>query len=702
MIISLLAIVLLLIGVLRVVQKERNTAGLILAAPLLATALLECCDLGAVSGYVWEVPWQVGPLEPPWKSGALFIEALLPSVWLLCSLSYSRDNGPRSSTRNARLIALGALVLVAVPLWFSAGELIYAPDFPAERILFLTDAGYYYYVTILVLLVVALTNFEATLVNASPDALWRVKLDIVALGTMLAVQIFYYSNALLYRTLHMELVPLRALLFIVAAAMMAYARLHWRGGARVKVSQRVQLKSVATFVVAAYLVLLGMLGEGMRHLGPLFPRVLALSFAFVCGIGLLLLLLSERVKRELKVLLHKNFYQSKYDYRAQWLGITKRLERFDSGDDLLQRVLAAYCDIFGVNGAALFQRQEGYYYCATSILTLEGLQETLDQDNTLVSYLKQRGWVFCHSDDNPEILAQNRELLERYRISFVIPLFEAEQLTGFIALGEQVVRDEQYRYEDYDLMKTIASQASIAIQHQRLSEELTKARSMEAVGNLATFVVHDLKNLVATVSLIVENAGAHLDNPEFQQDMLGSLKNTADKMLGLIARLKNLGESELYNLRPAELLPLVQRSARMVGSTRSAQSAVTVQGTPQVALADESELQKVLLNLFLNGIEASQGEEREVLAEVGFDGAPYIRVTDRGCGMSPRFISKDLFTPFHTTKKQGLGIGLYQSRQIVAAHGGRIEVSSVEGNGTVFTVWLQAPAAGAGWVTQAA
>ncbi|HEY5512601.1 MAG TPA: XrtA/PEP-CTERM system histidine kinase PrsK [Geomonas sp.] len=690
MVITFFAITVLLVCVVRMLQMERNRAGLILVAPLIATALLELCDLGAVSGYAEAIPW---------KRCSLFVEALLPALWLLCSLSYARDTGPGASSGKMRLVAAASLLLVAVPAIYPDGALIYAPDFPSERILFLTDIGYYYYVGILVLLVTALTNFEATLVNASPDALWRVKLDIVALGSMLAVLVFYYSNALLYRTLQMELVPLRSLLFVVAAAMMTYARIHWRGGARVKVSQKVQLKSVVIAVIAIYLVLLGALGEGMKYFGPLFPRVLSLSCAFLSGMVLLLLLLSERVKREIKVLLHKNFYQSKYDYRAQWLGLTQRLASFESGEDLLKRVLAAYCDIFGVSGAAVFQHQEGCgFYCATSIRAMEQLDESIAPDNSLVRFLKQKGWVFCSRDDNPGILAENRELLARHRISFVIPLFQSDLLTGFIALGEQVVREEQYRYEDYDLMKTIARQASIAIQHQRLSEELTQARSMEAVGNLATFVVHDLKNLAATISLIVENAGEHLDNPEFQQDMLGSLRNTSDKMLGLIGRLKNLGESELFHLRPCDLLSLVDRSARLAGG-----SAVTVRGVPAVALADEEELQKVLLNLFLNGIEASQGEGG-VLAEVGFAGAPYIRVTDRGCGMSPRFVRRDLFTPFRTTKQQGLGIGLYQCRQIVAAHGGRIEVASVEGDGTVFTVWLQAGAAqsSVGWVTQAA
>jgi putative PEP-CTERM system histidine kinase len=481
-------------------------------------------------------------------------------------------------------------------------------------------------------------------------------------------------------------VPLRSLIVIVAAAMMTYTRINWRGAARVKVSQKVQLKSVVLGVVAGYLLFLGAVGEGMQYFGPRFPRVLGLFCAFSFGIFLLLLILSARAKRTVKVLLHKNFGQSKYDYRFQWLSLTRRLDSFESGEDLLRRVLAAYCDVFGVNGAALFLYQDGRdFYCATAIREMEQMQETISRENSLVRFLEQKGWVFCCGGGNSPVLAENRELLARHGVSFVIPLFQSSRLTGFIALGEQLVRSEKYGYEDYDLMKTIASQAAIAIEDQRLSEELMQARSMEAVGNLATFIAHDLKNLVAGVSLVVENAGVHLANPEFQQDMLGTLRNTTEKMLGLIGRLKNLGESELFLLHPTDLFALVVKIAQMVGN------AVVVRGTPELALVCEPELQKVLLNLFLNGIDASQGEG--VLAEIGFDGAPYIRITDHGCGMSPQFVRKDLFNPFRSTKQQGLGIGLYQCRQVVAAHGGRIEVGSKEGEGTVFTVWLQSPAA---------
>jgi len=678
MLISILAVVVLLVCVVRILQLELNRAGLILVAPLLATALLEACDLGTFSGSVRPIPWNFC---------SLCIEALLPSLWLLCSLTYARDTGPGKLTRNTQVITGVSLLLVAVPIMLPNGALIYAPDFPAERILFLTDLGYYYYyVAIMLMLVTALANFEATLAQASPDAFWRVKLDIVALGSILAVLIFYYSNALLFRTIETKLVPLRSLLVIVAAALMTYARINWRGGARVKVSQKVQLRSVVIGVVAIYLLFLGGVGEGMQYFGPLFPRVLALFFVFSFGIVLLLLILSERAKRTVKVLLHKNFGQSKYDYRFQWLSLTQRLDSFESGEDLLKRVLAAYCDIFGVDGAALFLYQDGRdFYCATAIREMEQMQESISRDNSLVRFLEQKGWVFCCSSEGSPILAENRELLVRHRVSFVIPLFQSSKLTGFITLGERLVRYEKYGYEDYDLMKTIASQAAIAIQDQRLSEELMQARSMEAVGNLATFIVHDLKNLVAAVSLVVENAGEHLANPEFQQDMLGTLRNTTEKMLRLIGRLKNLGESQLFLLHPTDLLSLVRKIALLAGNM------VAVRGTPELALVCEPELQKVLLNLFLNGIDASQGEG--VRAEVGSDGAPYIRITDRGCGMSSEFIRKDLFNPFCSSKQQGLGIGLYQCRQIVGAHGGRIEVVSKEGVGTVFTVWLQAPAA---------
>ncbi|MBU5613514.1 XrtA/PEP-CTERM system histidine kinase PrsK [Geomonas azotofigens] len=675
MALTVVSIFLLLLSVLRIVLLERRSGALsYLAAPFFAIAVLELFDLFALNN-LWP--------EIEWKRCALFVEALLPSLWLLVSVTYARELPERGLPLRNRLLVGASTLLVLVPAFLPIASFFYAPDFPVEPVLFLANGGYYFYVAVLVLLVTALINFESTLVNASSEALWRVKLDIVALGSMLAVLAFYYSNALLYRSLNMELAPLRSLLFIIASLMMLYTRSHWRGGARVKISQAVLLKSVVLAVISIYLIMLGALGEGMKYFGPVFPRVLTLSLGFIAGILLLLLLLSDRAKRELKVLLHKHFYQSKYDYRAQWLGLTERLSTFEDGDDLVKRVLLAYCEIFGVHGAALYQHQQGCgWYCVASTLELEPLRETISDDNPILTSLRERKWVFCSSDPNRELTQSEWLFLERYGISFVVPLFEGDALSGFIVLGAQVVPDEQYRYEDFDLMKTIARQVSVAMQHQRLSDQLTQSKAMQAVGSLATFVVHDLKNLAATISLVLENAREHIDNPEFQQDMLNSLGNTTKKMHHLIGRLRNLGESELLQRRPIDLLALTKNCAGLVpGRT------IAVQGSQQVVLGDREELQKVLLNLFLNAVEASS-PDAPIAVEVGCNGTPFVKVTDRGCGMSPRFIRNDLFVPFRSSKRTGLGIGLYQSRQIVTAHGGSIDVSSVEGEGTVFTVHL--------------
>ncbi|UFS69155.1 PEP-CTERM system histidine kinase PrsK [Geomonas sp. RF6] len=673
MAISLVAIIALYACALRALLRDRTLDNASLCVALAATATLELCDLGALSG--------VAP-HFPFKSCALVVEALLPLFWVACSLSYARGGGVASFSRCGKLCCLLSPLLVLAPLLLPDSAFFYAPDFPQEPLLFLTTFGSCYYFAIMTFLVYALINFESTLQNASPEALWRVKLDVIALGAILAVLIFYYSHAILYRTLDMGYVPLRSTLFAVAAALMSYARLHFRGAVRITVSHSAAFKSVVFGAVACYLVVLGMLGVGMQYLGPFFPRSLTASVVFLGGVLLLVLLSSRRVKREVQVFLHKHFYPSKYDYRHQWLSLTERVESSSSGEEVLKSLLSAYCDTFGVQGAALFLHQEGTgWYCSISIREMDATDDTLPSENQLVKYLRERRWVFSTRDDNPEILRENEEFLGRHRISFIVPLFEGERLVGLLPLGALVKSDEPFIYEDYDLMKAMARQASLAVQHQRLSEELTRARALEAVGSLATFVVHDLKNQVATISLILENARQHLDNPEFQQDMMEGLGLTVDKMQRLIGRLGNFGNHRT-ELRPVDLLTLVKKSARQISGAQ-----IEVSGTSRIAMADEGEMQKVVLNLLLNGIEASD-RESPVFVEVGGEDAPYIRVADYGCGMSPAFLGRELFTPFRSTKKQGLGIGLYQCRQIVKAHGGRIDVSSVEGKGTVFTVWL--------------
>jgi putative PEP-CTERM system histidine kinase len=206
---------------------------------------------------------------------------------------------------------------------------------------------------------------------------------------------------------------------------------------------------------------------------------------------------------------------------------------------------------------------------------------------------------------------------------------------------------------------------------------------MEVLGKIATFMVHDLKNLVHTLSLVVGNARKHIADPDFQQDMLVSLENTTARMNALIGKFKNMpGKNDLETVST----DLQQIATQVAGSISGPK--IIAGGIPALAIVDREQIQNVLINLVLNAVDATGGTG-PVWIDTGCDNDhAYIRIRDEGCGIPDDFIRRHLFIPFQTTKKTGLGIGLYQCRQIIEAHEGSIEAASEVGKGTTFTVWL--------------
>ena len=104
--------------------------------------------------------------------------------------------------------------------------------------------------------------------------------------------------------------------------------------------------------------------------------------------------------------------------------------------------------------------------------------------------------------------------------------------------------------------------------------------------------------------------------------------------------------------------------------------------------ADHEKLLSVFTNLVLNASEALDGEGRIRVSTRTAEGYAVATVSDNGHGMSADFLRRELFRPFRTTKKKGLGIGMFQSRMIVEAHKGRLDVQSVSGVGTTVEVWV--------------
>jgi putative PEP-CTERM system histidine kinase len=202
---------------------------------------------------------------------------------------------------------------------------------------------------------------------------------------------------------------------------------------------------------------------------------------------------------------------------------------------------------------------------------------------------------------------------------------------------------------------------------------------------MSAFVVHDLKNIVTQLSLMVKNAKRLSHNPEFQADMLMTVENSLERMRQLMLQLRE-GAAPGGAAVGVDLGRIAQGLAQSV-SRRGRELEVDVQ--PRVATrGHEERLERVMGHLVNNALDATESPQRVWLKIDRFGSHARVEVGDNGMGMSESFVQERLFKPFQTTKEAGMGIGAYESFQYVQELGGKVSVDSKEGEGTVVTLLL--------------
>ena len=668
-----LAILLTLTLALYLLLRRRNGLAVYsLVAALFCCAGSELFDLLAIDN-----PIDLMSL----KKGSLIAESWQPFCFLLFALSFARDSVLRELSWPSRLLLAGTLVLPVVVVFGQPGQLFYSPDFIEERVLFLGSYGCYFYIALMGCLATAMFHLERILMALPRLERLPVQVEIVGAGAIMGMLVVYYSQALLYRSIDMNLVPVRSLVLVIGICMIGVSRLRGSVVTKVRLSRAVAYRSLVLLAVGGYLAGLGLLGEGMRYLDLGMQRTIYFSVAVLSGLAVILVLLSEKLRRKTKVFLHKHFYQYRYDYRKEWRRFTSHLSSARTVDALQQGILSFWCDAFACGVAALYLRddeQGGYRFAAG--YQIDELTKIFAESSPFVSFLADRDWVFNITDDNPQELDGAVQFCQEHGFSLAVPLLFEKSLEGVVFLGRATNPKEQLNYEDFDLMKMLARQATSTLLSVKLSAQLSITRELAAIGKVSAFVMHDLKNLASNLGMVTENAREYLDDPEFQQDMLETLEGTSNRMKALIARLKNVTERKELRLAATDLFEVVEEGLRL-----AAVDQVTLCGESVPILIDSQEIEKVVHNLVLNACEAGGAP---VGIEVGRGDTAFLKVSDRGCGMTEEFIRQNLFQPFQTTKLKGLGIGLYQCKHIVEAHGGRIEVESRVGEGTTFTVLL--------------
>ncbi len=623
------------------------------------------------------------------KKAVIFLESLVPIAFLAFGVSYARKGADRFSYLPWVPMFSLALLFTACVFLFPLEDFYRVEDLQIGRMLALGPVGYWFFIGLMFLSIMALMNLEATFASTSGLDRWRIKFEFAGVASILAVLILYFSQGLLYRSINMHLVPIREGMLIVAAVMIAYSRLSRGGSVKVVVSRYMFYRSFTLLAVGLYLLSLGLVGEGLRYLRISFSRDLTVLIAFLSGIALFLILFSEELRRRIKVSISKHFYRHKHDYRGQWMGFSEALSRCRTMNDVQEAVAAKYSEAFGLRYAVIYfpdHRQDKFRRFSGK--NLEDMPEAMPVSQPLREYFLQRRRVLNTADGEYPPDPEERCFLEEAEVWLVVPLAGRESLEGLVVMGKSLA-DEELTYEDYDLMKAMAQQAAPAVASRRLSEELAEARELSAMAKVSSFVVHDLKNLAYSLSLILDNVEGYMSEPDFQKDMIKSIRLSVVRMNELIQKLKSIPEKYTLHPKSTDLDALIRETVRDMRGPRPS-TAVRYQGESINVWIDPLEIRKVLVNLLLNALDAT-GEDGEIEVKLGRqDGTILFTVRDNGCGISSYFIKNHLFKPFRTTKDKGLGIGLYQCRQIIEAHGGVIDVSSEVGRGTVFSVCLPA------------
>jgi putative PEP-CTERM system histidine kinase len=536
-----------------------------------------------------------------------------------------------------------------------------------------------------------LGGLEACLRTSKGTSRWRVKYLILGLGGIFLVRFYLLGQLLLFNVLMAVYLPTAAAtLFVgnlVIGASLARNRLV---ASELTVSRQIVYRSAVVGVLGLYLFAVGLLGWLLNHFGIPEDIFWGSLVVFVSALGLATLLFSENVRWRIKRFIGVNFYRSKYDYRQQWITFTKRLGSLLTLEELAPQLLGAVTEAVGTARGLLYltDGRDGQYHLAGTV-EVDGAPATLDAAAALITRLREEQRPLFL--DGGGHLAPD-ETTQRYAPllgegGVAVPLYWRGSLTGVMMVGPERT-GELYTPEDLEFLATVSEQAAGVIVTARLAEAVAQSREFEAFHRLTSFVIHDLKNSVTALSMLSQNALQHFDDPEFQRDAIKTLSRTVDRIKALLTRLSSAPEPAPLRMQPVDLPALVQEATRPIAGGARVRVEKDLAALPAVA-GDPEAILRVIQNLVTNAVEALDGEGMVRVRAYEEAGWAVIAVSDTGCGMSEDFLRKSLFAPFRSTKKGGWGIGLYQARGIVEAHGGSVEVASKEGEGTTF--WVRLP-----------
>ncbi|PWB63152.1 MAG: PEP-CTERM system histidine kinase PrsK, partial [Deltaproteobacteria bacterium] len=526
---------------------------------------------------------------------------LLPGSWFLFGVSFARAeaSGFLKRWRSVLypIVAFSALLLLLTATGSAVAEEVTSKG-----------TGYWVSVFLVLSLTVTLANFESTLRSADPAQRRKIKFILLGIGSILVFQIYAHSQHLLFPRMENDLSAIQSTVLFIACLLIVFSLVrHQLMDVDVFVSRDFVYNTFTVGAVGFYLIVVGLTGQAIRSFGGIPALYLKSLFVFLTVLFLVAVLLSHNIQKKVKTFIERNFYRHRYDYHTEWEALTDQLGSKLEPRELLPAIAQTFLHTMWIENTFLWLYDDREKDFKLVEMPQDVKTAPVRWEPDFVSALKDRDYPvnleqLTELPAGADIGDGQKRLLREMGVQVLSPMIAGNQFVGILGLSGSFSA-YPLDHEDYDLIKTVSKQAASCFLNARLSRNLVLAKEMETFHAFSAFVMHDLKNFVSMLSLVVQNAERNFGDPEFRADALASISQTTEKMKRMMDRLAVLSRKLELECTVADLNDVARDALSGLNGALGSRIVGEFGKIPAVAI-DPIQMKKVVTNLVLNAEEA--------------------------------------------------------------------------------------------------
>ncbi|MAD17170.1 MAG: PEP-CTERM system histidine kinase PrsK [Alteromonadaceae bacterium] len=559
----------------------------------------------------------------------------------------------------------------------------------------INDSWLFLLQTILALQVLVLLEI---IYRQSGENRWAFKPLILYLGATNLFEFVTFANALMVEQIDLTYIAARGFIYtaMIPLLVLAIRRVqHW--GVDIFVSREVVLHSSLLLVAGCYLFVMSLIGYVVKYYGGEWSTSIQVALIFLSLALLATVFLSTSFRTKVKVFITKHFFANQFDYRYEWVKLTKSLESDQSGQAVYQTVLNAFLQAMDYQSGLLLKRVDSKVEYLADEDAEPLCEEQLEVMRQFFAFFEQKNWIIDMAElrTKPYVyegLKVNHGTLNKIAFQLVIPMYRGDTLWGLVLMSNTNDTSRNLNWELRDYLTAVTAQITNFLFHHEAAKEVAENAQFAAFTRMSAFVLHDLKNVLAQIDLILCNAEQHKDNPEFIEDTFETLHHTKARMDKMLRQLSEKNAEPASQHRLINLSACIEKVIEQRCATYLPKPELRIDSEVDVVL-DQEKFANVMYHLISN---AQQATADDGFVRIDVSHAPQsenmvVTISDNGSGMSKSFIQQRLFTPFDTTKgNAGMGIGAYDAKTFLEKIGGFLHVQSEENVGTVFTLNIPA------------